>query len=223
MKFKIQVPTEVIKNPTISHETFLVYCKLIQHYFVHKGESEKLKIDHRKFMYFCSIKSNPTFKKSLAQLYENDLIENQIDTLPKVGMIEIILNKKYVDRNKDFSFTQFTYEIFDKNVIDTIKYEGIRLLYYLKSYINKPTDYCFSSRETISNEIGSNPKTVDKHIKLLKSNYLIKVEKHELHKTEYFVTDEFGNDKAEYVKFNNHYFLRMDKLEEFIVKMKEKM
>jgi DNA-binding MarR family transcriptional regulator len=223
VKFKIQIPTEVIKNPKISHEAFLVYCKLVQHYYVNKGESNILQIDHRKLMYFCSFKSNPTLKKSLKSLYENNLIENQISTLPKVGLIEIILNPEYVKKGKEFSFAQITYEIFDKRIIDTIKYEGIRLLYYFKSHINKPTDYCFSSRETISKEIGSNPKTVDKHIKLLKDKYLIKVERHELHKTEYYETNEFGNEKAEYIKFNNHYFLRMDKLEEFILKMKEEM
>lgn len=221
MKFKIQVPSEVIKNPNLSHESFLVYCKLIQHYYVNKGESYNIQIDHKKFMYFCNIKANQTFKKCINQLYDFKLVENKIDKLPRNGSIEIELNSKYVCNNKDFKFAQLPYYLLDKCVIDLIGLEGLRLLYYFKTYINNANEYCFSSRETIANEIGSNPKTVDKYVGLIKKNKFIKVDKHILEsKGEFEDVDEFGNQKETFTKFNNHYFLRMDKFEEIHRKLK---
>lgn len=219
VSFKIQIPTEVIKNPNITHESFLVYGKLIQHYYIKKGESYSILIDHKKFMYFSNIKANQTFKKCILQLHDHGLIENKIDKLPRGGTIEVKLSSRYVNSQKDFSFAQLPYYILDKCIVDSIGMEGVRLLYYFKSYINNSMQFCFSSRETIAAEIGSNPKTVDKYTNLLKENKFIKVEKHML-KSDGEYADEFGNEKEMFIKFNNHYYIRTEKLDEIHKKLK---
>lgn len=221
MDFKIQIATEIIRNPTISHEAFYVYAKLLQHYFVKKDGNVELTIDHKKFMYFCNIKSNHTLKKTLTQLYENKLILNEIDKLPRQGTIMITLNDRYVKNGKKFKFAQFEYWILDQCVLDHIKYEGFRLLYYLQSYISKEKQFCHCSRETIASEIGSNPKTVDKYVEILKKWKLIKVVKHELKSSGEYKMNEFGKEKETFTKFNNHYYIRNEKLKEIHTKMKK--
>lgn len=222
MIFKIQVASEVIKNSKLTHESFLIYCKLIQHFYVNKGESNSILIDHKKFMYFSNIKSNQTFKKCINQLYEYGLIENKIDKLPRTGLVEVILNSIYLSTKKDFSFAQLPYFILDRCVINSIGLEGIRLLYYFKSYINNGMQFCFSSRETIAREIGSNPKTIDKYIKLLKDYKFIKISKHDLQSTgEYIKKNEFSKEKAEFKKFNNHYHLQLDKFKDIHSRLKK--
>lgn len=218
--FKIQVPSEIIRNPLISHDSFYVYCKLIQHYYVRKDKNVKLKIDHKKFMYFCNIKSNQTFKKCISELNKYNFIENKIDSLPRNGLIELELNKKYVSNSKDFTFAQLPFYLLDKCVLDVVGKEGFRLLYYLKSYINNYDEFCFCSRERIAVEIGSNPKTVDKYNEILRKNKFIKIVQHELKSTGDYEENEFGSEKEKFTKFNNHYFLRADKFEEIHTKLK---
>jgi hypothetical protein len=219
LTFKIQVPSDVIRNPEISHESFLVYCKLIQHYYIRKDKNLTLQIDHKKFMYFCNIKANQTFKKCVNQLHKYGLVDNEIDKLPRNGLIEVELNSKYISNNKDFTFAQLPYYLLDKCIIDSIGVEGFRLLYYFKSYINNANEFCFCSRERISSEIGSNPKTVDKYTDILKKNKFIKVTKHKLGSTGEY-ENEFGIEKEKFTKFNNHYFIQTDKFEEIHNKIK---
>lgn len=220
--FKIQIPTEVIRNPEISHEAFLIYCKLVQHYYIKKQENLTLEIDHKKFMYFSNIKSNQTLKKGIDQLFKSGLVENKIDTLPRAGNIYIKLSEKYVSNNKEFNFAQLPYYFLDKCMVASIGYEGLRILYYLKSFINKANEFCFCSRERIAEEIGSSPNTIDKYTNRLKKIKLIKIEKHALEKDGYWSEeDEFGNQKETFIKYNNHYYLRFDKFKEVHTKMKD--
>lgn len=218
--FQIQIATEIIRNKQLSHDSFYVYCKLIQHYYVRKDKSVVLNIDHKKFMYFSNIKSNQTFKKCVNQLHEQGLIVTKIDTLPRSGMIEIKLNSKYVGNRKEYKFAQLPYYLLDQCVLNQIGYEGFRLLFYLKSYVNNGMEYCFCSREVIADEIGSNPKTVDKYTLILKKSKLIKIVKHELKSSGEYEMDEFGTDKEKFTKYNNHYFLRFDQFETVHKKLK---
>jgi hypothetical protein len=215
LTFKIQLPTEVIKNSNISNESFFVYAKLIQHYYVHKGKSNTLFIDHAKFMYFANIKSNRTFKKCLNELYENKLILNEIKNLPRRGNIEIELVK--IDNCK---FAQLEYWFLEQCVINEIGYEGYRLLYYLKSYINNYEEYCYCSRETIASDIGSSPNTVDKYCKILKKLKLIKIQKHKLISDGTYL-NEFDT-RENFTKYNNHYYIRNDQFETVYEKLKMK-
>jgi hypothetical protein len=143
-----------------------------------------------------------------------------INTLPRSGMIEIELNDKYVGNGKEYKFAQLPYYLLDQCVLNQIGYEGFRLLFYLKSYVNNGMEFCFCSRELIAEEIGSNPKTVDKYTLILKKCKLIKIVKHELKSTGEYEIDEFGLDKEKFTKYNNHYYLRFDQFETVHRKLK---
>lgn len=213
MTFKIQIPTNVIRNPSISHEAFFIYAKLIQHYYVHKGKSKVLSIDHRKFMYFSNIKSNRTFKKCMSELFQNELIKSDLLSLPRQGNIEIELSDK-----QEGSFAQLEYWLLDQCMLNVIGYEGYRLLYYFKSYINDYSQFCFCSRETIAKDIGSSPNTVDKYIRILEKLKMIKIHKHEL-KSDGTYLSEF-DDRENITKYNNHYYLRHDQFKTTHEKLK---
>lgn len=217
--FQIQLPMSIIRNPDINCVTFYVYAKLIQHYYVHKGKSNMLQIDHKKFMYFSNINSNKTFKKVIDSLYENKLIKNKIEQLPRSGLIEIELND-FFNKEKNYQFAQLPFYLLDKCVLEEIGYEGYRLLYYYKSYINDARQYCFCSRETIARDIGVSDNTVDKYNKILKKWKLVKITKHELKGTGEFEINEFGTEKESFTKYNNHYVLRFDQFESVYNKMK---
>ncbi|MGD6876805.1 hypothetical protein [Bacillus infantis] len=220
-QFQIQVPTELIRNPKISHDTFYVYLKLIQHYYVRKAKEVVLDIDHKKFMFYSNIKSNQTFKKCINQLKEYGLVNTELDSLPKRGLIKIELNGDMLTSNKGFKFAQLPYYLMDKCILDTIGYEGIRLLYYLKSYINRYDQFCFCSRDTIAADIGSNPKTIDKYLLKLKKNKFIKIVKHQIEAIGEFIPNEFGNEKEGFSKYNNHYYIRADEFEKIHTKLSE--
>lgn len=212
---------KIIRSPKVTCITFYVYAKLIQHYYVNKGKSGKLQIDHKKFMYFSNISSNKTFKKILNELYNSKLIHNQIEKLPRNGLIEIELNT-FFNKEKNYQFAQLPYYLLNKSVLDVIGYEGYRMLYYYKSYINDTRQFCFCSRGTIARDIGVSDNTVDKYNKILKKWKLVKVTKHELESNGEYDTNEFGNEVEKFTKYNNHYFLRYDQFESSCEKMKNK-
>ncbi|MNF91812.1 hypothetical protein D3C84_744300 [compost metagenome] len=134
------------------------------------------------------------------------------------------MNNKYVSSKKDFSFAQLPYQLLDKCVIDSIGCEGFRLMYYFKTHINNGKEFCFSSRETIAREIGSNPKTIDKYIRRLNECKFIKISKHQLESTgAYIKQNEFGKEKLEFKKYNNHYHLQSDKFKDIHTKLKKEM
>jgi hypothetical protein len=217
LTFKIQIPTDVIRNKKLSHEAFFVYGKLLQHYYINKGKSTILSIDHRKFMYFANIKSNKTFKKCMSELFLNELIKCDVITLPRQGNIEIELVD--VKGKKDYPFAQLEYWFLDQYILDVIHYEGFRLLYYFKSYINDYKEFCFCSRERIAEDIGSSPNTVDKYCGILEKLKLIKIDKHVL-KSDGSYLGEF-DDRENFTKYNNHYYLRVDQFEKLHHKLKK--
>lgn len=220
MTFQIQIASEIIRNPNISHDTFYAYAKLLQHYYVHKGKDSKLKLDHRKFMYFSNIKSNPTMKKILKQLFQNKLILYEVKDLPRYGELEVELNPLYLVKDKKFYFAQLPHYFLDQCILNGIGYEGFRLMYYFKSFINKHDDKCFCSRETIAEDIGSSPNSVDKYTKQLKKLKLINIKKHSLKDTGEYYDNEFGEETRRVTKFNNHYTLRFEQFEEAHRRMK---
>lgn len=217
--FQIQLPISIIRNPDISCVTFYVYAKLIQHYYVHKGNSDTLKIDHKKFMYFSNINSNKTFKKVLLELFNNKLIKRYIEQLPRSGLMEIELNT-FFNKEKKYQFAQLPFYLLDKCVLDVIGYEGYRLLYYYKSYINDARQFCFCSRDTIARDIGISDNSVDKYNKILKKCKLVRITKHELKGNEEYDKNEFGTIIEKFTKYNNHYMLRLDQFESSYEKMK---
>jgi DNA-binding MarR family transcriptional regulator len=218
--FEIQLPTEIIRNSEVRHDTFYVFAKLIQHYYMQQVKNCTLHIDHKKFMFYANIKSNQTFKRCMNELCELGLVKGKVKKLPRHGLIEIELNSIYVKNGKDYYFAALPYYFLDKHMLDVMGYEGYRLMYYFRSHISSYDKFCFSSQEKIAEVIGSSPNTVDKYCKILKKMKLIRIIKHEVGSTGEFEIVK-GEEREVYTRYNNHYYIRADKFETIHAKLKE--
>jgi hypothetical protein len=219
-EFKIQIPTEIVRDKELKAIEFVLLGKLIQCYYM-VGKKVDFKVNHSKIMQFMSIKDNDTFKKTFNGLCSRGYILNEIDKLPRKGMIDVELNPKIIpELNKGGVYTQLIKSVLDNSIIDTVGYIGVRLLYYYKSYINEKEplkQYCFASEETIAEDLGITKVTVINYQKKLKKAKFIKIDKHIL-ETELIYTRVSDKEMVAYTKYNNHYFLRLDKLVEHIEK-----
>ncbi|WP_310877128.1 helix-turn-helix domain-containing protein [Priestia megaterium] len=211
-KFYLQLPSDLIRDSSLDSATLYTYAKLVQRYYVYKKQFKTFELDHNKFMYFIGIKSNQKFKAILKQLYDKKLIKNQIVALPRRGLINIELDTFFDTKSKKYSFTQFPIEILDKNMLDKVGHSGIRLLLYIKSYINKPTDFCFCSYERMESELDMTENTIIKHMNKLHKSKLIRKERHVLGRTGEYIDDEFGNEKEKVTRYNNHYQIRYENI-----------
>ncbi|WP_048896732.1 hypothetical protein [Priestia filamentosa] len=213
--FKIQMPNSVIRDSEFSSASFYVLAKFIQRFYVQKQSTTTFQLDHKQFMYYAGIKSNQGFKKILNELYERGVIKNKIDTLPRKELLTIEFNAEWCDEQGK-PFAQLPYTILSKELLDLIGYQGVRLLFYFRSYIrNTAHHFCFTSQETIATETDMTENTITKYTKILKDNKLIRVSKHVLTATYSYEEDEFNNSKMEFKKYNNHYFLDIEKLKKF--------
>ncbi|ETI68133.1 hypothetical protein [Neobacillus vireti] len=216
--FKIQVPTEIVKNKEYSDKEFVLLAKLIQIYYRIPETQKSLTfgILHKDVMFYSGIKDNDTFKETLKGLYDKGAIKNKVETLPRKGGIEIILNEEVIPQmNKEGFFTQLSSEVLNKNIIDAVGHSGIRLLYFYKSYINSKTNknHCYVAEETTAEILGMTKKTVIKYNKLLQKHKLLKIEKHESEHAYY--TTKKGTESYLFTKYNNHYFIRYENIENF--------
>jgi Helix-turn-helix domain len=214
-KFYIQIPTELIRNPNFSSAALYVYAKLIQRFYVFKKKYKKFEIDHRQFMFYAGIKSNKKLKDVLNELYINKLIKNKIENLPRRGMIEIELDTFFDSSSKNYYFTQLPVEILHKSILDEVGHQGIRLLFYFKSYINNWDEFCYCSYKTIESETDMSENTIIKYCNLLQKKKFIKKQKHCLEWNGEFIPDEFGNEKLNYTKYNNHYQIRYETINKY--------
>ncbi len=220
MGFNIHIQNEIIRSKSIDCVTFYVYCKLIQRYYVEKSRnpeksSNTVEFNHKKLMQFCDIGDNRRFKKCLDLLYEKKLINTQIKVFPKQGTIQIELNtyfdkKKREKENKkvhQYYFARLPVEILDSRILKIIGHTGIRLLFYYESYTrnNVLEAFAFTSLDTISKETGLSRNTIIKYNEILRKSKLLRIDKHKLEGTGAYVTNEFGDERAEFTKYNNHY------------------
>lgn len=227
--FKIQIPTQIVRSKKITTGEFILCAKLIQAYYSQAGDEKPLTftIDHKYIMHYLDFKDNKTFKMHLKGLCAKGLIESKLYDkekksveLPRKGGLEITLNKIVVPEfNKERGyFTQLPYIVLNREVIEAVGHVGVRLLYYFKSYINAKEhtkQYCFASEETIADDLGIAKKTVIKYNKLLAKWKFIKIDKHELENTYTYTPTQNGKEKYLYTRYNNHYFIRMDKIEKY--------
>ncbi len=215
-KFKVQIPTKIVRSNSLTAIEFVLLAKLIQAYYIPTKKSLTIPIDHKAIMYFLLIKDQATLKKHLKTLFEKGIIENEIETLPRKGALEINLNKNVIpELNKEGLFTQMPVTVLNREIIEAVGHVGVRMLYYYKSFINlkQPTkQFCFVSEETTSEDLGITEKTVIKYNKILEKRKFIKIEKHKS-QNEYNYQDRYV-----YYRYNNHYFIRQDKIDEFCEK-----
>ena len=177
--FEIQVATDIVRNPELSNKAFVVWVRLTQLYYGVGCKSE-LQLMHKKLMEYTKISENRTFKEILDELFENGLILNNVEVLPRNSPITIAINEDMIPKGESMLFTQLTEHVINKKVIEKIGHVGVRLMYYYKSRINQKSDvqFCYASEETIANEIGINRKTVIKYNKILekvKFSYFIPI------------------------------------------------
>jgi hypothetical protein len=166
-------------------------------------------------MYYAGIKSNQGFKKVMNDLYERGAVKNKIETLPRKGEITVEYNPDFCNE-KGKPFAQLPHTVLSKELLDLVGYQGIRLLFYFRSYIrNTAYDFCFTAQETIEDETDMTENTIIKYIRLLKDNKLIKIHKHDLVNTNEYEVDEFDNGKMKFTKYNNHYFLNVENIKKF--------
>jgi hypothetical protein len=211
LSFQIQIPTEIVRNKNINAMEFVLLAKLIQTYYI-SGKKEEFELHHKNLIFYMAIGDNNTFKKAYNSLVDKGYILDTIDTLPRKGGITVRLNMSVIpELNKGIAFTQLDSNILSKSVIEEIGHLGVRLIYYYQSYINKKDGkhYCFVSEEKIADHLGITKKTVITYNKKLKKSKLVKIVQHELKDN-----GEYIGERLEFKKYNNHYYVREDKLNE---------
>ncbi|TCJ00967.1 hypothetical protein [Cytobacillus praedii] len=220
MTFKIQIPTDIIRNDEINAMEFVLLAKLIQAYYL-SSKQEEFELHHKNLIFLLNIGDNNTFKKSYNKLVKQGYIVTPIDKLPRKGGINVKLNMNIIpELNKKLPFAQLNSSVLDKSVIDAIGYIGIRLIYYYQSYINRKDiakNHCYASEETIAAHLGITKRTVIEYNKKLKKNKMVKITGHEL-----METGEYKRKKDKEVivfnKYNNHYFVKEDRIIDFASK-----
>lgn len=212
--FQVQIANQIIRNKNINDKEFVLYAKLVQLY-QKSNSKDTFNINFRLLKDHLHINDNRTFKKLWDNLFTQKLILNNINRLSnKSNSLEVKLNIDYIPSKENrLKFTQLPYLILDKFTIQYIGHTGVRIMYYLESYIDrrKKFDYelvAYPSEETIALHTGNSRATISKYIKKLRKERLIKIEEHKLQPEGY---DE--NDKLLYVKYNNKYFLRLENIE----------
>ena len=214
--FKIQIPNSIVRSSTFSPVEFVIIGNLIQAYYMQPGDNKQciFQIDHSLFMCHSKVKKNETFKKYLSNLYNNGIILNEIEKLPRKEGLEIHINPNLI--NPEY-FTQMDYTTISRKVIDKVGHTGIRLLYYYESFINRKENkqFTFVSVETIQKETGLSNKTITEYNKKLKAAYFIKVETNPL-EHEYFTTKK--GERLLFTKYNNHYYVKQENINKFVNK-----
>lgn len=207
------VPDCIVRNENninINPKEFATYCFLkLQHYY--SKDKNVVEFAHRKMMYNLSIDDTRTFKKILNNLYKNKLILNGIDKFPKHDTLKIHINNEYINMKP---FTKMHINLL--YALPYIDCYGLRLIYYYESRINRPNgqEFSFASIRTIAKETKMDKNMVIIYNEKLVKLRLLKIVKHELEHTGMY--DSL--DMAHITKFNNHYYPRLDRIENIDLK-----
>lgn len=199
---------------------FVLLAKLIQAYYI-SGKQDEFELHHKNLIFLLNIGDNNTFKKSYNNLVKQGYLMNVIEKLPRKGGISVRVNLDIIPEiNRNLPFTQLTKDILDKSMIDAIGYIGVRMIYYFQSYINHKQinkNHCYASEETIATHLGITKRTVIEYNKKLKKTKIVKIVGHELKDTGEYVR-KGDNELLVFNKYNNHYFVKEDKIIEFVSK-----
>lgn len=146
-------------------------------------------------------KNNKKFKKCLNELYEQKVIKENFDKLPKHSAIHISFFKTKLNKFSSLP-SNIIYHI------DIIGEIGLRLIFYYKSFINSEdiNEYACPSLNKIFNDTGITKPSIIKYNEKLKKAKFIKIVPHELER------EVNINTGKEYIKFNNYYYIRFNKL-----------
>ncbi len=217
IKQTIQIRTDVVRDTNLSVNGFalVLYLKYLYWKTGNKSEFEAFASDIKDFL--C-ISDNKTLKSIFIELYNLKYLTRQIEELKQNKPLLITLNKEkfLTDSNKEETeyFAQLPINILYGMRDRKLDRKEVRILYYLKSYINYYTDnkkmYCYPGIETtMTKELNMSKNTIPKYTKLLEGKGLISIEKNVLH-TSYQYDDE---GKLLFNRYNNHYYLNYEGLE----------
>lgn len=220
--FKIQVPQSIVRNKDITDREFVLLAKLIQAYYTQPGNEKELTftIDHKQIMYFTNLPNRKKFVECLKELHKHGLITNKIQSLPKKNGLEITLSQNVIpELNKKQLFVQLESYVLHRSIIEKVGHTGVRVLYYIKSYINYKQlgkDHCYASEKLMANNLGLTEKTIIKYIKILEKIKLIKIKRYPA-KTSYRV-DKNGNENLLFERPNNDIYIKHENFKKYIDK-----
>lgn len=218
-EFQIQIPQDIVRGNLIDDRAFVVLAKLIQAYYSQARSERSLtfEINRKSFMFYCRLSDNKQLKASLKQLYESQLILNEITEFSRTAELTIALSEKVIpELNKGQMFVQLGSSVLHGTVIDAIKYKGIRILYHLMSYINynKPNkDHCYASIKRMCSDMGMKESSFKNYIKKLEDLKFIRVKRHDF--TQEYYDDKHGIEGALLQRWNNHYFIKYENIKKF--------
>lgn len=207
-KLIIQIPDEIIRNTgcTLDAKEFAVYTYLKFLHFRNYNNNE-IEIDHNAFKHKLYISDNRTLKKSFLSLHKQQFILELINKFPTKGSLSLTFDPVPFESK---TFTQLPATVLNR--VDNIGVIGLRLLFYYESFINRTDElvkqFAFPALDTTSEALGINKETVVAYNEILKKNNVLKVKKHKLE------WDGGYNDldKPLFTKYNNHYFVKLEKL-----------
>lgn len=219
-KYQVHIPDCVIRNENginINSKEFQLYYYLKILY--DRQKSLKVKFNHNQYMGKFGIKSNPTLKKMIGNLHKSGLIKNSIVELPRTEQIVIIMNEEFIGLEP---FTRIHVNLY--YLINKIGHEGLRLMYYHESRINrtkckdgldgeKTYDNWFSYAgiRLIEKETKINRNKISNCNKLLAKLKILKIEGSDLnYSSEY---DEF--DQEIKTKYTNKYYPLLKNIEDY--------
>lgn len=217
--FKIQIPTDVVRDPTITSLDFVLLANFIYLYNRNSKKSLAIQVNLNEQKFYLGINDNRTLKKSLDNLYKQGYLQSNITTIPRGNLTEITLTDKAI--NITNNFVQLDYNILHYNMVSLIGHHGIRLMYYYVSYINKKKKQlqCYTSMVTIQEQLGLTKPTI------IKTNELLI--KHNLIKKQTFAIENNLHCKLEqevyqFNKYNNHYSVNEKQISK-LTKKKQKI
>lgn len=220
--FNVQIPKEIVHDPNITGCSFVLLAKLIQLYY-QKGKKLNLSINHNGLKFILMINDNKTLKKSLMNLHEQGYISSEFheqSALPRKKPLEIKLSKKCIAELNKKPFVQFTQSLLEKEVIESIGYIGVRLLYYYKSYINT-TDYykskCYVSEDTTAEHLNITRKTIIRYNRILENRKFLKIKQFKLSKMDCeYKQNKNGMEVISFEKYNNHYSVNEEMIDKYL-------
>lgn len=201
----VQIPNQVIRNPNVSSLEFMIITKFKELEF-ENSSSEFIIHSKSHLKDIFDINDNRTIKKSLTKIYDEGYLLNPV-SIDSHSVGKVALNNELLKVKSNF--TQVYMNIM--KYYGTIGANGVRLLFYYESYINRKitnNQFCYTSIKTISAETGLNSKTIVKYNEILKKEKLLHIDKHKLG-TDYRYDD---NDKVIFSKYNNHYSVRLENI-----------
>jgi predicted transcriptional regulator len=210
----IKIRTDVVRDENITANDFAIILYL--KYMTWKtGGKYRFEVLLSELKSFLNVADNKSLKPIYTSLYNNEYIIEPMKPLKPNTPILFVLNKNKFntdDLSGDEFFTHLPISILFGLKDGKIDKKEVRILYYLKSYINytdSKKHFCYTGIEkTMTRELNMSEKTIPKYTKSLVDKKLINIERH-VFKTEYQYDE---NGKLLFNKFNNHYYINYENI-----------